>query len=80
MIIIFGSYCLYKLNRFFFTFLKDPAGVGAAIKKRPRLSAPTYHKIDFGSGAASKLAAPGGSGSAALVFGPMWSVICDSCL
>ena len=45
----------------FFAYLHDPAGAGAAIKQRLRLSAPTYQKI--GSGAATKLTAQGGSGT-----------------
>ena len=60
--IIYGSYCLYKLNRLhvyillvLFAFIKDPAEAGAAKKKRLQLSAPTYKKIGSGSGAAPQL-------------------------
>ena len=63
---------LYKLNwlhvyipylkskTFRFAFLKDP--------RRLRFSAPTEQKIGSGSVAALKLAAPGGSGSATMVW------------
>ena len=65
--IIFGSYCFYKLNllhfymfqsqgSYYFSFLKDPTGAGAAIKQRLRLTAPAYQKIGSGPGAASKVA------------------------
>ena len=54
----------YKRKIFLFAFLKDP--VGATFKRRFRLSATTDQKIGSGSGAALKLAAPGGSGFATL--------------
>ena len=55
-----GKYCTI--------FFKDPAGAGAAIKKWLWLSATTYQKIGSGSEATSKLATPGGSGSATPFF------------
>ena len=55
----------YKSNTGIFCFQKRSSRSRSRHKKRLWLSAPTYKKI--GSGAASKLAAPGSSGSATLV-------------
>ena len=55
-----------RTRLFFFACLKDAAG--AALKKAALSPGSEQKKIGFGSGAALKVAAPGGSGSATLMI------------